>query len=152
MQDRRMRERVRSAYCLLILWICFLLRGIFYCTALPLWEGFDEWAHFAVAQNISINARLLTDRNSRISQEIEASLAVAPLPRGMTLIIPPGMNKEQYSSLPQNEQTRRETQLQHLSPQLANDPSVNGMPAYESSQPPLYYWILACPLYLLKGS
>jgi 4-amino-4-deoxy-L-arabinose transferase-like glycosyltransferase len=70
----------------------------------------------------------------------------------MTLIIPPGMNKEQYSSLPQDEQTRRETQLQHLSPQLANDPSVNGMPAYESSQPPLYYWILACPLYLLKGS
>lgn len=35
---------------LVTLWTCFLLRGFFYCSFLPIWEGYDEWAHFAFVQ------------------------------------------------------------------------------------------------------
>ena len=51
---------------LLILWLAFLLRGIFYCTVLPLWEGFDEWAHFAVIQQMKATNSFLVDRNNRV--------------------------------------------------------------------------------------
>ena len=37
---------------LLLIWLCFIFRGVFYCSFLPLWEGFDEWAHFGVAQRM----------------------------------------------------------------------------------------------------
>jgi hypothetical protein len=49
---------------ILLVWFCFLVRGVFYCTVLPLWDGFDEWAHFAVAQAISSTGRLVIDRNT----------------------------------------------------------------------------------------
>jgi hypothetical protein len=36
-----------ARYWVLLLWACFVLRGTFYACAIPLWEGFDEYAHYA---------------------------------------------------------------------------------------------------------
>jgi 4-amino-4-deoxy-L-arabinose transferase-like glycosyltransferase len=131
---------------LLIVWACFLVRGIFYCSVLPLWEGFDEWAHFAVAQNMVTSGRAVIDRNAVVSQEINASLQLAPLPRGMTLIVPPSVIRDAYWQLPLAERTQREQMLRNLTPQSAFEPTTATMPAYEASQPPLYYWLIALPL------
>jgi hypothetical protein len=81
------RSYVKNLYhhrWLLVIWACFIVRGIFYCSVWPLWEGFDEWAHFGVAQEMSTTGRAIIDRSAPLSKEINASLELAPLPRGMT--------------------------------------------------------------------
>jgi len=35
-----------------VLSACLAVRLLFYATMLPLWEGYDEWAHFAYIQHI----------------------------------------------------------------------------------------------------
>src|SRR2546425_815769 len=94
---------IRMRYAVMLVWLCFLLRGAFYCTVFPLWEGFDEWAHFAVAQSMSISGSPVIDRHSMVSREIQASLQLAPLPRGMTLIPSTGVTNDQYWDLPSEE-------------------------------------------------
>ena len=42
---------------LVFVWLCFLARGVFYCVSLPLWEGFDEYAHFARVQHVAQSVR-----------------------------------------------------------------------------------------------
>ena len=37
---------------MVVLWACFLVRLLFYSAMLPLWEGYDEWAHFAVVRQM----------------------------------------------------------------------------------------------------
>jgi hypothetical protein len=104
-----------------LLWTCFLTRGLFYSSVQPLWNGFDEWAHFAVAQNISVTGHLIVDRNMMVSREINTSLQLAPLPRGMTSIPSGGVGQIEYWKLPQEEQSRRELALQRLVPELADE-------------------------------
>jgi 4-amino-4-deoxy-L-arabinose transferase-like glycosyltransferase len=137
---------------LILVWLCFILRGLFYCSLLPLWEGFDEWAHFAVVQHISVTGRPIVDRTSKVSKEINASLTLAPLPRGMTLILPPGVTHDEYWMLSAEERHRRESALQTLDPGLSREIALDGMPAYEASQPPLYYWIAAIALRLFDNA
>jgi hypothetical protein len=112
---------------LFAIWLCFVVRGSFYAAVLPLWEGFDEWAHFAVAQIMSVRGSVIIDRNSRVSDEINASLKLAPLPRGITLIIPPSVTREQYWDLPVDEQFNRQQALQTLPPEWAQSAAPDGM-------------------------
>src|ERR1051326_6735464 len=88
--------RMQHQFLIFVLWLCFLIRGVFYCSVLPLWDGFDEWAHFAVADYMSATRNALVDRDMRVSKEINLSLQLVPLPRGMTAIIPPGVRREVY--------------------------------------------------------
>jgi hypothetical protein len=37
--------------------ICFLARAAFYSAALPLWEGFGEWSHFAAIRRVALVMR-----------------------------------------------------------------------------------------------
>ncbi len=60
--------------------MCFLVRGAFYAVALPLWEGYDEWSHFAVVQRIAVFHEPLVSRYSKITKEIDESLKIAPVP------------------------------------------------------------------------
>jgi len=46
------------------IWLCFLARAFFYCAALPLWEGFDEWSHFGVVERMAFRGELLVSRDS----------------------------------------------------------------------------------------
>ena len=135
---------------MLLIWLCFVCRGIFYCSLLPLWDGFDEWAHFAVIERMSTAGSLLIDRNSPVSREIDASLNLAPLPRGMTFLPTQGVVRENYWQLPAEERTRRETELAAIPPEWSTQYPVGGTPAYEASQAPLYYWLMIVPARLLR--
>jgi hypothetical protein len=137
---------LHQRHILFLIWLCFVLRGVFYCSLLPLWDGFDEWAHFAVIQNVSTSRSLLVDRNGSVSREVDASLALAPLPRGMTWTPPQGIVREQYWQLPAEERSRRERDLALLPSQWAVEYPEGGAGSYESSQAPLYYWLMAVPL------
>ena len=68
---------------IVLLWICFLARGVFYCVALPLWEGFDEYAHFAYVQHIAAGNWLIAPETSA-NGEVERSIVLAP-EEGVTL-------------------------------------------------------------------
>ena len=46
-----------------------ILNAILYSSLLPLWEGFDEWAHYAAVQN----------KAAKVSREVQASLDLAPM-------------------------------------------------------------------------
>jgi Dolichyl-phosphate-mannose-protein mannosyltransferase len=133
-------------------WCCFVLRGLFYCSALPLWEGFDEWAHMGVVEHMRVAGAVVVDRQSLISEEIYASLLLAPMPRGMTNIPPGGVSHQEYWSLPPSEREARQRRLHKLPPDLARVASTAGMPAYEASQPPLFYAIVAGLLTPLGGA
>src|ERR1051326_29842 len=143
--------RMQHQFLIFVLWLCFLIRGVFYCSVLPLWDGFDEWVHFAVADYMSATRNALVDRDMRVSKEINLSLQLVPLPRGMTAIIPPGVRREVYWGLPAAERERRERAMRELPVEWAREPAEGGMPAYEASQPPLYYWILAVILAPLRN-
>jgi|GEM_PF-3421523 len=125
-----------------IIWLCFVLRGLFYVTTWPVWEGFDEWAHFAVADAMKTQGRPIIDRNSLVSLEIQKSLELLPLPMGMTNIPPGGLRRDVYNQLSQDERKHRQSLFRSLSAEDSNSVSVSRLPAYEASQPPLYYWLL----------
>src|SRR3954465_10616078 len=59
--------------------LLFVIRGIFSISAIPLWEGFDEWAHYAVIQNIATSGRALPSLSDKVSREVQASLELAPM-------------------------------------------------------------------------
>ena len=70
-----MRGETRLVACL---WVIFVIRGLFYAAFIPLWEGFDEWAHYAVIQRLALGKQLLVARGERVSREVDASLQMAP--------------------------------------------------------------------------
>jgi 4-amino-4-deoxy-L-arabinose transferase-like glycosyltransferase len=117
----------------------------------PLWEGFDEWAHFSVAQEIS-KGQLVIDRNAIASREISISLQLTPIPRGMTFTLPQSVTREQYWLLPVEERARREAALQTLTAETPDKDLQGRVPAYEASQPPLYYWLIAIVLRVLRNA
>src|ERR1035437_8306539 len=69
---------MRAPRWLLAIWLCFLARAFFYGAALPLWEGYDEWSHFAVVQRMAFRGEPLVSRFSQIPRDVAASLHLAP--------------------------------------------------------------------------
>ncbi|HTA43818.1 MAG TPA: glycosyltransferase family 39 protein [Bryobacteraceae bacterium] len=130
-----------------ILWVLFVIRGAFYCTMLPLWEGWDEYAHFAWLQHW-IDHGTLPRTNDPVSREIEVSLQLAPLPHELGWIGAPDLTHEQWWALPPAERSERIRLLRAISPKLAHEPAVYPFVFYEAQQPPLYYWIMSIPLRL----
>lgn len=123
-------------------WIAFLARGLFYCVEMPLWEGYDEWAHFAYIQYFAAHGQppLRTDPPSH---EVAMSLAALPLPYTFRDWPPPRLTHEAYWALsPEERQNRLE------SPAAGS----SDLAIYEVQQPPLYYLLLA-PLHVaLSGT
>ncbi len=65
---------------LVLIWAFFLIRGCFYSSLFPLWEGYDEFAHFAYVQYLSNSQGLPIPQQSELSTEIHDSLELVPLP------------------------------------------------------------------------
>jgi 4-amino-4-deoxy-L-arabinose transferase-like glycosyltransferase len=134
---------------LVLLWICFLARGVFYCVALPLWEGFDEYAHFAYVQHIAAGNWLIAPEASA-NREVEQSIVLAPMPWATRHDPPPHETHEAYWRLPAEERSRRERDLSTLPHSLAAEPASVFLPS-ESQQPPLSYWVMAAIYRLVAG-
>lgn len=94
--------------------------------------------------------KLIIDRNARVSKEIDRSLELTPLPRGMTFLPKNSTKYDAYVHLTWQEQAQRAYALKTIPIEWANEQPVDGTPAYEASQPPLYYWMMAVVLYPLR--
>lgn len=120
---------------------------------LPLWEGWDEYAHFAWIEHWSDRGTLPRTWDS-VSREIDESMRLAPLPWELNWIGPPYLTHSEWWALPASERDERARELASLSPQLAHEPAVpiNGRPFvfYEAQQPPLFYW-MASPVARMTG-
>ena len=139
----------KSIRTLMLLWICFMLRGLFYSVLFPLWEGYDEYAHFAFIQHL-VTAGTLPTAATPISKEVEESLKLAPLPWTLRHLEPPHSTHDEYWRLSQDERRRRQEQLAALPRDWACQPAApnNLNLNWEAQQPPLYYWLLSFPLRL----
>ena len=70
---------------MLLVWVCFVARLLFYAAMLPLWEGYDEWAHFAVVRHMA-GGELLVSRDEAVARDVEDSLQLVPVPWEMRAI------------------------------------------------------------------
>jgi 4-amino-4-deoxy-L-arabinose transferase-like glycosyltransferase len=117
-----------------ILWALFLVRGTFYCTMLPLWEGWDEYAHFAWLAHW--NQHGTPPRyDTPFPEEIEQSLKRTPLTEELKWLGPGHFTYEQWWARPAAER--------RTIPEAGR--AVPPLVFYEAQQPPLYYWIAAVP-------
>ena len=130
---------------MLVIWLCFLMKGSFFAIFLPMWEGYDEFAHFGYVQTVALQSKGPT----QISREVEASLALVPLPWSLRTEPAPSVTHDAYWKLPEEERSRRETAVRQLAPARPGEAEVPGArPNWEVQQPPLYYWLMA-PVYWL---
>lgn len=123
-----MNSPVPARYWVLLIWACFVLRGSFYACALPLWEGFDEYSHYARIEFLATEGRE-PSRTTPLPQDVAESLTRVPAKNG-------GMTFDEYWKLA--------PEARHRDFPAANE----GI--YEAQQPPLYYWLSAA-LYRITG-
>src|SRR5262249_26893712 len=126
------------------IWLIFVVKGAFYCFLFPLWEGYDEFAHFAFIQHIAVHHQL-PEPEARVSQHVQESLALAPLPWTLRQWGPRYTTHDEYWRLDDAERQRRETGLRAIT--LSSQDAGGTDFLYEGKQPPLYYWTLF-PLFL----
>lgn len=135
---------------LLLVWICFLLRGFFYSSLFPLWEGYDEWAHFAFVEYLVTNRELPISTQTRASRAVEESLRLLPLP--WELRDPPHLAHDAYWKLAPEEREQLQQRLDSLPAEWASEPANGRLLIYEGLQPPAYYWLLSWPMRAMAGT
>ena len=129
---------------ILVVWACFAVRLLFYAAMLPLWEGYDEWAHFAVVRRIVVQGELLPSRQAPVPKDVEISLQLAPVPWEMRNQPPPAVTQDDFWQLDAAQRHRREQAMGAMPPEWQSQDGT--LTAYEALQPPLYYWLMALPL------
>lgn len=135
---------------LIFIWALFLVRGFFYCAMLPLWEGWDEYAHFATVQHWAYQ-RTMPQFDDPMPREVDESMRLAPLAYELRWIGPPYLTHEQWWQLPEAQRSERLRLLSAMPPAWAREPALHPFRTYQAQQPPLYYWLLAIPLRLASG-
>jgi 4-amino-4-deoxy-L-arabinose transferase-like glycosyltransferase len=138
-----------TRFALIAVWIAFLCKGVFYAGLIPIWEGYDEWVHFAFIQHVAVHNELpLPD--TRISLELERSLELAPLAWELRdFLPPPHVTHDLFWKLPADERSRREQDLLAIPRNWQTQSGTT--PLYEGKQAPLYY-LLVSPLYNVIGN
>lgn len=136
-------RRHESRWLLIAIWIGFAIRALFYCSALPLWEGFDEYAHYAVIQNLALGGGLPNVLSSNCSREVAESLRLAPWPWLTHASASGSLSYEDYWRLSQEQRERRRRELDSIPRAWSAQPADPAIYAWEAQQPPLYYWLAA---------
>ena len=120
---------MRTRCLLASIWICFLFRGWFYASMFPLWEGYDEFAHFGVIRAMAVKGLVLVPRDQTGSRAVEESLKLAPVPwevRGWE-VFRSSLTQEAYWSLPPDDRRQREARLREMPLAWELEDSVNGI-------------------------
>ena len=137
--------------------IIFLLLGNFmlgasYIAMLPIWEGFDETAHFSYLQLVADNKQLPLNRKDPISSDVERYYDYAPIPHPLSSQLE-SSDKLTYQSF-FLKSDKFISQSQEFIHSTHNYPRKY-LPGYgynwESQHPPLYY-ILLSPVYLMTNT
>jgi len=136
-----------------LIWVCFVIRGVFYSAILPIWEGYDEPFHFAYLQQL-INYHKVPDTSTPFSTELVQSLHLVPLPWILSQedVPQPVFSHEAYWRL-------TPTEREHLQQQIRDMPlawqreesSEKRLSNYETQQTPLYYLVFYLPLKMMSG-
>ena len=129
-----------------VVWACLTARLLFYAAMLPLWEGYDEWAHFAVIRHVAAG-ELLPARDAAVPADVEESLRLAPVAWEMRGLPPPAATHDVFWTLAPEERARREAEFRR-----GAHADAPGLPAYEALQPPLYYWLMAPAMRAMAGA
>jgi len=126
-----------------------LVHAAFYCCALPLWEGFDEPAHYGYVESLSAAHKLPVLQRAWLSQEIRESLAIAPLSRLLSQTLPDAVSFEQWAGFSIADKERRRAELKRIPRSARTEPSdfLN----YEAQQAPLAYLLYVPFDWLLSG-
>ena len=116
-----------------LIWVAFFLRGAFYASILPVWEGFDEYAHFAFIHHLKTFGTL--PRNDElVSAEISRSLKLVPLPWSLNKWQFPATTHDAFWKLSPVERLAREDAFANLPPALQT--VREGEFVEEAKQPP----------------
>lgn len=133
-----------------VAWASFVVRGMFYCSVIPLWEGWDEYAYFASVQHLALRHTLPRPAETN-SEEVDRSLRLAPVSRAVVRENPGLLSHDAWWQLPAAERSRREAQLRRLDPELGKIAAASGPRQYEAQQPPLAFGVLAPVYWLVRG-
>src|SRR5580658_5123801 len=100
---------MRTRFTLWAIWCCFLARALFYCAAVPLWEGYDEYSHFALVQYVAVHhggfpLGAIPPNNSRAVSESRKLTPGAWIIRDSSKGV---LSYEEYFDLPSSEQNAR---------------------------------------------
>jgi hypothetical protein len=120
-----------------------LVNAALYSSLLPLWEGFDEAFHYGYVQELSTRRSLPALGRSMLSDEIDASLRIAPLSFVVQRTIPEATTFSGFFALTAQDRAERRAHLFALAPALRLTASPRGN--YEAHQAPLAYALLAIP-------
>ncbi|MCW5965489.1 MAG: glycosyltransferase family 39 protein [Bryobacterales bacterium] len=125
---------------LFAIWLCFVLRLIFYAAVYPIWEGLDEWGHMAYVDHLRQTGSPPV-REAPVSGEISASLRLGPIPHHLPVYLGGGTSRKEYWNLPESERSQREGAYKQL---RVNDPPQPGLRAdnYQAQHPPVAYYLL----------
>jgi hypothetical protein len=127
-----------------------LARGLFYAGFQPLWEGYDEFAHFGVIRAMVTHGKLLVPRDQVLPRDVEESLRLVPVPWQIRAWSPDYLSDEAWWALPAAERSAREERLRTMPLEWRREDTPTGKLAYESLQAPLYYWLMAPVLWILQ--
>src|SRR5215813_5290828 len=95
---------------LIAIYIAFVCKGLFYAAVIPIWEGYDEYAHFAFIQRVAVQHELPVP-DTRISREVEQSLELVPLPWELRDLPPPHVIHDSFWKLTPEQRTTRQRDL-----------------------------------------
>ena len=96
------------------IWFCLLVCALFYCAALPIWEGYDEWSHFAVVQRTAFAGEVLVARDRPIPRDVAESLVLAPVSWEGRKLELPSLPYDEFWKLPVAERARGEVEFRAI--------------------------------------
>jgi hypothetical protein len=97
------------------LWCCFVIKGTFYASFLPLWEGYDESSHFSFVEHLATHSRL-PNPITGIPRDVSASLQLTPVPWTIKDWEPGWITHDDFWQLSSWEIHRRESLLRSVIP------------------------------------
>lgn len=105
----------------ILFWACFVLRGAFYASSIPLWEGFDEYSHYARIEYLATHGHEPT-RDTPLPEDVVKSFASVPV-HGTS---------QSFDEFWKRPAAERQTGI-----------PVSKETIYEAQQPPVFYWLCA---------
>jgi len=127
-----------------LLIIIFIVQGIIFSGMFPLWDGWDEPAHFAYVQHIA-EKKELPSLDDKISNEIQSTLPYFPLNRYLENF---GTNYQNFWSNFKLEEFLNDKKLVTSIPYSERTISDFNWPLWEAQLPPLGH-IAQVPVYLM---
>src|SRR5215469_12689579 len=132
-----------------ILWLCFTAKVVFYASFVPLWEGYDEFSHFAFVEHLAANHSLPDLRNSATPKDVAESLRSAPVPWTIRGWKSDWTTHDEYWRLTPEVRQQREKNVVETPLSVTSDPTLN---LYEAQQPPLAYIVFSLPYATFRNS